>query len=96
MSFFRNLFNRKEQIHNPGNPKDKELIEEEDLEEDPEEEPGMEAEEKEEITSDASEEEKEYEVVEIEIHPAKIICPDCGGITLEGLEFCDKCGGELQ
>lgn len=37
----------------------------------------------------------EYEVVEIEILPAKIICPDCGGITLEGLEFCDKCGGEL-
>lgn len=39
--------------------------------------------------------EKEYEVVEIEILPQKIICPDCGGITLEGLEFCDKCGGEL-
>jgi hypothetical protein len=39
--------------------------------------------------------EEEYEVVEREIHPAKIICPDCGGITLEGLEFCDKCGGEL-
>jgi hypothetical protein len=37
----------------------------------------------------------EYEVVEREILPAKIICPDCGGITLEGLEFCDKCGGEL-
>jgi hypothetical protein len=47
-------------------------------------------------TSDISEEEDiEYEVVEREIHPAKIICPDCGGITLEGLEFCDKCGGEL-
>ena len=40
--------------------------------------------------------EVEYEVVEREILPAKIICPDCGGITLEGLEFCDKCGGELQ
>lgn len=39
--------------------------------------------------------EEEYEVVEREILPAKIICPDCGGITLEGLEFCDKCGGEL-
>lgn len=39
---------------------------------------------------------KEYEIVEREILPAKIICPDCGGITLEGLEFCDKCGGELQ
>ncbi len=37
----------------------------------------------------------EYEIVEREIHPAKIICPDCGGITLEGLDFCDKCGGEL-
>lgn len=38
---------------------------------------------------------EEYEVVEMEIKPAKIICPDCGGITIEGLEFCDKCGGEL-
>ncbi len=38
----------------------------------------------------------EYEVVEREILPAKIICPDCGGITLEGLDFCDKCGGELN
>lgn len=43
-----------------------------------------------------SEAEEEYEVVEREIAPARIICPDCGGITLEGLEFCDKCGGELQ
>lgn len=40
-------------------------------------------------------EEEEYEVVEIEILPEKMICPDCGGITLVGLEFCDKCGGEL-
>lgn len=39
---------------------------------------------------------EEYEVVEREILPNKIICPDCGGITLEGLEFCDKCGGLLQ
>lgn len=37
----------------------------------------------------------EYEIVEIEIRPEKIICPDCGGITLEGLEYCDQCGGEL-
>lgn len=36
-----------------------------------------------------------YEVVEREILPEKIVCPDCGGITLEGLEYCDKCGGEL-
>lgn len=40
-------------------------------------------------------ENEEYEIVEREILPAKIICPDCGGITLEGLDFCDKCGGEL-
>lgn len=39
---------------------------------------------------------EEYEVVEREILPAQIICPDCGGITLEGLDFCDKCGGELN
>jgi|LSQX01.2.fsa_nt_gb hypothetical protein len=39
--------------------------------------------------------EEEYEIVEMEILPTKIICPDCGGITLEGLDFCDKCGGEL-
>lgn len=41
------------------------------------------------------EETEEYEIVEIEIFPEKIVCPDCGGITLEGLDFCDKCGGEL-
>lgn len=39
---------------------------------------------------------EEYEIVEIEILPEKIICPDCGGITLQGLDFCDKCAGELQ
>lgn len=37
----------------------------------------------------------EYEILEMEIMPEKIVCPDCGGITLEGLEFCDKCGGDL-
>ncbi len=37
----------------------------------------------------------EYKIVEIEIHPARIVCPDCGGITMEGLEYCDLCGGEL-
>jgi uncharacterized protein with PIN domain len=37
-----------------------------------------------------------YEVVEREILPEKIVCPDCGGITLQGLDFCDKCGGELN
>ncbi len=39
--------------------------------------------------------EEEYEIVEKEILPEKMICPDCGGITLAGLDFCDKCGGEL-
>lgn len=39
--------------------------------------------------------EEEYEIVEKEILPEKMICPDCGGITLVGLDFCDKCGGEL-
>ena len=38
---------------------------------------------------------EEYEIVEKEILPEKMICPDCGGITLVGLDFCDKCGGEL-
>lgn len=38
---------------------------------------------------------EEYEILEREIAPRKIKCPDCGGVTLEGLEFCDKCGGEL-
>jgi hypothetical protein len=37
----------------------------------------------------------EYEILEREIMPERIICPDCGGLTLEGLEFCDKCGGDL-
>lgn len=37
----------------------------------------------------------EYEIIEMEIMPEKIICPDCGGVTLEGLEYCDKCGGDL-
>lgn len=39
---------------------------------------------------------EEYPIVEREICPAKIICPDCGGETLEGLEYCDKCGGEIN
>jgi hypothetical protein len=39
---------------------------------------------------------EEYEVVEFELHPANIVCPDCGGITMEGLDFCDKCGGVLN
>jgi len=38
---------------------------------------------------------EEHEIIEMEILPEKIICPDCGGITLQSLEFCDKCGGEI-
>ncbi|MBQ9119461.1 MAG: hypothetical protein IJY09_05310 [Lachnospiraceae bacterium] len=47
------------------------------------------------IDEEGRDENGEYELLEREILPEKIICPDCGGITLEGLEFCDKCGGEL-
>jgi hypothetical protein len=96
VSFFSHLFNKKKQAHDLKKAQEGEPLEEDGLEEDPEDEPDAEAEEKEEITPEIPEDGKEYEVVEIEIHPAKIICPDCGGITLEGLEFCDKCGGELQ
>lgn len=35
-------------------------------------------------------------ILERRILPEKIICPDCGGITYEGLEFCHKCGGILM
>lgn len=42
------------------------------------------------------EEKKEYPVAEIEILPEKVICPECGGWTTEGLVFCEKCGGELE
>lgn len=41
-------------------------------------------------------ENEEYEIVEREILPEKIVCPDCGGVTLDGLDFCHKCGGELN
>ncbi|GAA4653771.1 hypothetical protein GCM10023142_09090 [Anaerocolumna aminovalerica] len=48
------------------------------------------------IKDSLQESQEEYEIIEREILPEKIICPDCGGITLEGLDFCDKCGGELH
>lgn len=41
-------------------------------------------------------EKEEFDIVECEIAPVKIICPFCGGITLEGLDYCSKCGGELN
>ncbi len=96
MSFFRKLFNRKEHTGG-GTPGE----ENRDLfEEDEETDTGLQkgnyfaVETKEPATLE--EEQEVYEVVEREILPAKIICPDCGGITLEGLDFCDKCGGELK
>lgn len=95
MSFIGGIFNRKGQLRGVHAPDLKSILfdmEEEDSEE--------EAEIKEENSPEASpvsqETQETYEILEREIHPAKIICPDCGGITLEGLDFCDKCGGELQ
>lgn len=98
MVFFRELFNRKEHLRfkeskkaiqtftaeeNPVNNKNWSTFAESE-----------EQDEQEEQLNNVDDNE-EYEVVEREILPAKIICPDCGGITLEGLDFCDKCGGEL-
>lgn len=96
MSFLSNLFNRKRQnadLHTH--------IEKEDFfENEAEDAKNSYGKEKDNVKKSASLSENQevemiYEVVEREIHPAKIICPDCGGITLEGLDFCDKCGGEL-
>ena len=47
------------------------------------------------VEEETQKEQEEYEILEREISPKRIKCPDCGGVTLEGLEFCDKCGGEL-
>ena len=49
-----------------------------------------------EVTEQKSEENCEYPILEREILPEKILCPDCGGITLEGLDYCDKCGADLN
>lgn len=48
------------------------------------------------IPKENNQECEEDEVIEFEILPEKMICPDCGGITLVGLDFCDKCAGELR
>ncbi|MDD3172369.1 MAG: hypothetical protein PHF63_01655 [Herbinix sp.] len=95
------LFNRKEQSKNLNNYIGKSTII--NTEDNPEEKENIDIDkidtgiDKEDIKykSEDQETEETYEVLEREIHPTKIICPDCGGITLEGLEFCDKCGGEL-
>ena len=47
-------------------------------------------------TEQLSEADCEYPILEREILPEKIICPDCGRITLEGLDYCDKCGADLS
>ncbi len=38
---------------------------------------------------------QEYEILEREILPERIVCPSCGNITFEGVERCDRCGKEL-
>ena len=37
----------------------------------------------------------EYEVLERDIMPERIVCPDCGNVTFEGVERCSRCGKEL-
>ncbi|MBP5304229.1 MAG: hypothetical protein J6Z02_00105 [Lachnospiraceae bacterium] len=38
----------------------------------------------------------EKEIATLIIKPEKIICPDCGGLTTDGMAFCERCGGELE
>ena len=98
MSLFSGLFNKKKQVEEHEKEKSvKEIFEEEEelLEDTTFEEETETAQEADPDDDEAEDPDMEYEVVEREILPAKIICPDCGGITLEGLDFCDKCGGEL-
>lgn len=71
--------------------RNKQLVEKKDLE--PKLTPTVEI--KSSNTKDSNDKTREYEIVERVIYPEKIICPDCGGFTLEGLDFCDKCGGEI-
>lgn len=96
MSFLTELFNKKKQPKYRNVQKNIDLSEivEDNFEEDEDIDDTSTIKDQDE-TLEIPEEKEVYEVVEREIHPAKIICPDCGGITLEGLEFCDKCGGEL-
>jgi hypothetical protein len=98
MSLFGGLLNRKKQIGELEKEKSvKEIFEEEEelMEDTSSEEETETLEAADSADEEAEDPDMEYEVVEREILPAKIICPDCGGITLEGLDFCDKCGGEL-
>lgn len=95
MSFLSYLFNRKEQVKSSEiNPSD--VLSEGDRDDENKEEAELTlTEDQSDDPPEGDEDRTEYEVVEREILPNKILCPDCGGITLEGLEFCDKCGGEL-
>ncbi len=99
MSLISRIFNRKGQDTSNQSKEQLYGIEEDFLEEDlPDEDPALIEEENLLVQNeeDSNEDDDEvYEVLERDIYPAKIICPDCGGITLEGLELCDKCGGEL-
>jgi hypothetical protein len=104
VSFLSNLFNKKEQIRYPEESKksadlsesEEEYPEDEEMEESAEEDKlSIDTYGKDSTLEEHNDTDVEEEIVEREILPAKIICPDCGGITLEGLEFCDKCGGEL-
>lgn len=52
------------------------------------------------LTEEAEPEEEEpvngeYEVLERDIMPERIVCPDCGNVTFEGVERCSRCGKEL-
>lgn len=97
MSFLSKLFNSiKNKVSGTGDlDASITFYDEEDMEDMEEETADLEWDELTPATIELLEEPEEYEIVEREILPQKIICPDCGGITLEGLEFCDKCGGEL-
>jgi hypothetical protein len=98
MSLFGSLFNRKKLVGEHEKEKSvKDIFEEEEelMEDTSFEEETETLEEADPADEEAEDPDMEYEMVEREILPAKIICPDCGGITLEGLDFCDKCGGEL-
>ena len=100
MSLFGSLFNRKKLNREPEKDNSVEEIFEREEEEEAEDasldDEMLAEEEAEQVYEEEEDPNMEYEVVEREILPAKIICPDCAGITLEGLDFCDKCGGELN